>query len=226
MSRIETILARKGGQVVTAEPAGTVLDAAMLMNEHRIGALIVVEGGRVVGMFTERDVLRRVVAKRLDPAEVALRDAMTTDVVCCHPDTRIDEARSVFMDCRIRHLPVVDANDGGFLGVLTRASVHERVVGHLAHARDQLLREHSGLAAFEEQSQLVSLLSGLPSPDAGTIVRVPVEAELVGQSLRDVDYRRTRGGVVLAIQTADRRVISPPDPARPLRADDRLLILR
>jgi K+/H+ antiporter YhaU regulatory subunit KhtT len=48
----------------------------------------------------------------------------------------------------------------------------------------------------------------------------------VGRSLRDVDFRRTRGGVVLAIQTAQHGVISPPDPARPLRADDRLVVLR
>jgi hypothetical protein len=112
--------------------------------------------------------------------------------------------------------------DGAF-GVLTRAAVHERVVG-LARARAAPARAR-GLAAFEEQSQLVSLLSGLPAPEAGTIARVPVDAELVGRSLRDVDFRRTRGGVVLAIQTADHRMISPPDPAR-AEPDDRLVVLR
>jgi K+/H+ antiporter YhaU regulatory subunit KhtT len=121
---------------------------------------------------------------------------------------------------------VLDERDGAFLGVLTRAAVHERVVDGLGSVRQQLLREHTGLAAFEEQSQLVSLLSGLPAPEAGTIARVPVDAELVGRSLRDVDFRRTRGGVVLAIQTADHRMISPPDPTRPLRPDDRLVVLR
>ena len=140
MSRIESILAHKGAQVVTAEPTGTAMDAAMLMNEHRIGALVVVEAGRVVGMFTERDVLRRVVAKRLDPAEVALRDAMTTDVVCCHPDTRIDEARSVFMDCRIRHLPVVD-QDGGLLGMVSNGDLNAHEL-HGSKAQVAALEEY------------------------------------------------------------------------------------
>jgi K+/H+ antiporter YhaU regulatory subunit KhtT len=110
--------------------------------------------------------------------------------------------------------------------VLTRSGVHQRVVGGLGGLREQLLREHAGLAAFEEQAQLVSLLSGLPAPEAGSIARVPVDAALVGRSLREVDFRRTRGGVVLAIQTANHRTISPPDPSRPLRADDRLVVLR
>jgi predicted transcriptional regulator len=157
---------------------------------------------------------------------VIAEDVMSAPSAAVAPDETLYEALSVLERSGADALPVIDRRDGGFLGVLTRAGVHERVVGHLAHAREQLLREHSGLAAFEEQSQLVSLLSGLPSPEAGTIVRVPVEAELVGRSLREVDFRRTRGGVVLAIQTSDHRTISPPDPARPLRPDDRLVILR
>ena len=112
-------------------------------------------------------------------------------------------------------LPVVDDRDGSFLGVLTRAAVHERVVGDLGAVREQLLREHAGLAAFEEQSQLASLLSGLPAPEAGAIARLPVDAELVGRSLREVDFRRTRGGVVLAIQTAEPRRHLPARPRAP-----------
>jgi CIC family chloride channel protein len=186
---------------------------------------VVVEGGRVVGVIAVAE-LREVLGTDELPLAVIAEDVMSTPRAAVAPDETLYEALSVLERSGADALPVIDRRDGGFLGVLTRAGVHERVVGHLAHAREQLLREHSGLAAFEEQSQLVSLLSGLPSPEAGTIVRVPVEAELVGRSLRQVDVRRTRGGVVLAIQTSDHRTISPPDPARPLRPDDRLVILR
>ena len=186
---------------------------------------VVVEHGRAVGVIAVAQ-LRDVLGTDEVPDVVIAEDVMSPPTAALAPDNTLYEALSRLERSGADALPVVEPRERTFLGVLTRAAVHERVVGHLAHVREQLLREHAGLAAFEEQSQLASLLSGLPSPEAGTIVRVPVEAELVGRSLREVDFRRTRGGVVLAIQTADRHVISPPDPARPLRADDRLVVLQ
>lgn len=108
MANVRQVLAHKGSQVLSIGPGATALDAALLMNEHKIGALVVLEQGRVAGIFTERDVLRRVVAKRLDPATVSVRDVMTREVVCCTPETELDDARAIFMRQRIRHLPVVD----------------------------------------------------------------------------------------------------------------------
>jgi CIC family chloride channel protein len=186
---------------------------------------VVLERGRAVGVIAVAE-LRDVLGTEELPPIVIAEDVMSPPSAALAPDNTLYEALSRLERSGADALPVLDPRDGSFLGVLTRAAVHEHVVGHLSRVREQLLREHAGLAAFEEQSQLVSLLSGLPSPEAGTIVRVPVEAELVGRSLREVDFRRTRGGVVLAIQTADHRVISPPDPARPLRADDRLVVLQ
>ncbi len=185
---------------------------------------VVVERGRAVGVIAVAE-LSSILGSEELPAVVIAADVMSAPSAVLAPDETLYEALSRLERSGADALPVLDPRDGSFLGVLTRAAVHERVVGHLAHVREQLLREHTGLAAFEEQSQLMSLLSGLPSPQAGTIVRVPVEAELVGRSLREVDFRRTRGGVVLAIQCADRSIISPPDPARALRADDRLVVL-
>ncbi len=118
MARIETILQRKGTDVLTAEPTARVLDAALLMNEHRVGAVVVTQAGRVVGMFTERDVLRRVVAKCADPAALTLNEVMTRDVVTTSPADSVEEARTTFMDRRIRHLPVVDS-DGTLRGLVS-----------------------------------------------------------------------------------------------------------
>jgi len=185
---------------------------------------LVVARGRAVGVIAVAE-LRDMLGTEELPAVVIAEDVMTSAFPTLGPDESLYEALTLLERSGADALPVVDDGDGSFLGVLTRAGVHERVVGHLAHMREQLLREHAGLAAFEEQSQLANLLSGLPSAGAGTIARIPVEPALVGRSLREVDFRRTRGGVVLAIQTADHRTISPPDPSRPLRADDRLLVL-
>jgi CIC family chloride channel protein len=205
--------ATKLARVVEALPAG---DAPLA---------VVLERGRPVGVIAVAELRDALGAEEL-PAVGIAADVMTTAFPTLDPDDSLYEALTRLERSGADALPVADGRDGAFLGVLTRAAVHERVVGQLAHLREQLLREHAGLAAFEEQSQLVHLLSGLPAAEAGTVARIPVDAALVGRSLGEVDFRRTRGGIVLAIQTADHRTISPPDPARPLRADDRLVVLR
>lgn len=111
MPRVTALLERKGSDVTTIEPSARVIDAATLMNRRRIGALVVVEAGRLVGMFTERDVLRRVVAERLDPAAVTVGEVMTRDVVACRQDDGLAEARQLFMNKRVRHLPILDDNE-------------------------------------------------------------------------------------------------------------------
>ncbi|MEX1015678.1 MAG: CBS domain-containing protein [Phycisphaeraceae bacterium] len=118
MPTAQQVLAQKGSQVFTTSPSATVLDAALLMNEHKIGCLIVLDNGCIVGIFTERDVLRRVVARRLDPGETLVGDVMTREVVCCEPDATVDDARNVVMHRRIRHLPIVDAQ-GQLLGLIS-----------------------------------------------------------------------------------------------------------
>jgi CBS domain-containing protein len=108
MATVREILARKGAHVTTISPEATVLEGAHLMNEHKIGSLVVLDDGQVVGMFTERDVLRRVVGEQRDPAETRVGDVMTTEVVCCTPETTIAEARGAMKNRRVRHLPLVD----------------------------------------------------------------------------------------------------------------------
>jgi CBS domain-containing protein len=110
MAVINEILTIKGSQVLTIGPKATVLQAVMQMNEHKIGALVVTNGSDVAGMFTERDLLRRVVGERRDPDTTSVAAVMTRDVFCCTPDTTIEEARGAMKNRRIRHLPVVDGD--------------------------------------------------------------------------------------------------------------------
>jgi CBS domain-containing protein len=108
MATVREILARKGSHVSTISPGATVLEAALLMNEHKIGSLVVIQDGQVVGMFTERDVLRRVVGEQRHPAQTLVGEVMTTEVICCTLQTTIAEARGAMKNRRVRHLPLVD----------------------------------------------------------------------------------------------------------------------
>ena len=95
----------------------------MLMNRHQIGSLVVVEGGRVVGIFTERDVLRRVVAAEKQPSKITVGEVMTREVMCCSPDADMEEVRELLRTRRIRHLPVSDPR-GGLLGLVSIGDVN------------------------------------------------------------------------------------------------------
>lgn len=108
MATIRELLATKGNGVFTVGPDTTVLDAAILMNDNKIGCLVVTVGEKVHGIFTERDILRRIVAQRRDPAMTRIEEVMTEEVACCGIETRIDDVREIFRSRRIRHLPVVD----------------------------------------------------------------------------------------------------------------------
>jgi len=110
MAAISEILNQKSSQLRTARGDETVLHATKRMNEHGIGALLVMDGSRLVGIFTERDVLRRVVAEERQPATVRVDEVMTRDIACATPDTSVDEARGIMRQRRIRHLPVVNTS--------------------------------------------------------------------------------------------------------------------
>lgn len=124
MSRVRNVLEAKGSDVCTIEPDKTVLDAASMMNECHIGALMVLEGDKIAGIFTERDVLNRVVAKRRDPAKTLIREVMTSKVAACKPDTTLAECRTAMTKNRIRHLPVVEK--GKLLGMISSGDILAR----------------------------------------------------------------------------------------------------
>lgn len=123
MSTVAELLAKKEQSLLSIEPNATVMQAATLMNDHRVGALLVCEENQLEGIFTERDILRRIVAERRDPEKTAVGQVMTVEVVCCKPDTSVEQARAIFRDKRVRHLPVVD-NHGKALGVVSIGDVN------------------------------------------------------------------------------------------------------
>src|SRR5690606_20449661 len=92
---ISSILARKGSDVFSVAPAATVSDAVHLMNERNIGAVAVMDGPRLLGIFTERDVLRRVIDGHLDPDTTPVSTAMSSQLAYVGPETTIGEAMAI-----------------------------------------------------------------------------------------------------------------------------------
>ncbi len=123
MPMVQEILAVKGAEVHTVPPSMTVLDATRIMNQHKIGAVVVMEGDRVVGIFTERDVLSRVVAREIAPSQALVGQVMTSDLVCCLPEDDIDDVSRIMRDRRIRHLPVVGPQ-GQLLGLVSIGDIN------------------------------------------------------------------------------------------------------
>jgi CBS domain-containing protein len=121
MTTVRNLLERKGHEIVSVGPHVTVLDAAHIMADNGLGAVLVVDGAETLGIFTERDVLRRVVAAGADAATTAVASVMTTSLVTCLPDTTLDECGAIMTSRRIRHLPVVDAQ--GLHGLISSGDV-------------------------------------------------------------------------------------------------------
>ena len=121
MGVVRDLLARKHGELVTVTADTSVLDASTLMVDRGVGGVMVVEEGRLMGIFTERDVLRRVVAVRLDPTSTLVRDVMTAPVLTVAPETPLQECRALMSERRIRHLPVMA--DGALVGLVSAGDV-------------------------------------------------------------------------------------------------------
>jgi CBS domain-containing protein len=101
------ILEAKGSAVLRIEGSATVLDAVKRMVESNVGSLLVTDEGKLVGIVTERDYLRRVTLENRDENETPVREIMTAPLVYVTPDTSVEECMAVMTERRIRHLPVL-----------------------------------------------------------------------------------------------------------------------
>lgn len=119
MTTAEQLIRRKEDKLATLAPDATVLEAAQLMNDRMIGSVMVVQQGKLVGIFTERDVMRRIVAEKRDPANTRLSEVMTKQVICAAPHSPLDEVRMVMHEKRVRHIPVVDEDGTTILGMIS-----------------------------------------------------------------------------------------------------------
>lgn len=135
MASANDVLTAKGNHIIHCiSISATVLEATRKMNEHKIGALVVTDGERVMGIFTERDVLSRVVVEQQMPDQVLVGDVMTRDVICCTPETDLDEISAIMKNRRVRHVPVC-TEAGSLRGVVSIGDVN----AHYASNQEQTI---------------------------------------------------------------------------------------
>ena len=103
----------------------TVTDAAKLMDEKNFGSLPIEEEGKVIGIITERDVLRKIVAKGRDPKTTLVKDIMTSPVITISPEKTVEEANELMVQNKIRRLPVEE--DGKITGMITLKDVSNKI---------------------------------------------------------------------------------------------------
>ncbi len=123
---LRTLLANKSNVVHTVAPQMTVSAAVELINAKKIGSVLVMDGSKLLGIFTERDVLRRVVGERRNPDTTRVADVMTRDLVVMRPTATVQDAMTVVSERRCRHLPVVD--EGKVLGVISAGDLNHWLI--------------------------------------------------------------------------------------------------
>jgi CBS domain-containing protein len=143
---LNVVLAHKGSSIFSVKPEVTVLNAVRKMNKERVGALLVCESNELVGIFTERDVMMRVVDAGLDPSTTKVVDVMTTKVETVRSSTGVQDAMAVISERRFRHLPVID--DGKLLGVVSSGDLTRWVSrsqeGHIQHLVNYITGKYPG----------------------------------------------------------------------------------
>ena len=117
MSTVAQILKTKGSKIHQVEATSTVFEAIKRMVEANVGALLVTDGGQIIGIMTERDYLRRVTLEGRTDKEALVSEIMTSPLIYVTPDTSVDECMALMTDRRIRHLPVIE--DGDVVGVVS-----------------------------------------------------------------------------------------------------------
>ena len=114
---IGEILEEKSGEVIRIDGGATVFDAVKAMVEANVGALLITEGEKITGIFTERDYLRRIAVEGRRSRDTIVSDVMSSPVLVVTRDTTVEEAMALMTDRRIRHAPVVD--EGALVGMIS-----------------------------------------------------------------------------------------------------------
>ena len=125
-TRVSDILKKKGSEIFSVTPKTTVFDAIQLMATHKIGAVLVMVEDRIVGVFTERDYMNKIILAGLTSKETKVKDVMTSKVVFITSDSMVEEGLAVMTEKKCRHLPVLDNKK--LIGVVSMGDLVKQVI--------------------------------------------------------------------------------------------------
>jgi CBS domain-containing protein len=135
---IRSILSRKGRELWSVAPTATVYEAIEKMSDKGVGALLVMSGGQLLGIISERDYARKVILKERSSKQTLVREIMTSSVITATPGDNVEDCMRTMTENRIRHLPVVDGGDCRVVGIVSIGDLvnwiitaHEETIGHL-----------------------------------------------------------------------------------------------
>ena len=137
MHSIRDILREKGTTVRSVDPAVTVFDALQLMADHGIGALLVLQHGKPIGLFSERDYARKLALRGLRSRETPVSVVMSSPVITISPDASVQEGMQIMTQLFVRHLPVVDGA-GNVLGMVSIGDLVKAVIQDQQQLIEQL----------------------------------------------------------------------------------------
>ncbi|MGI9509558.1 MAG: CBS domain-containing protein [Geminicoccaceae bacterium] len=136
MTTVQQLLDEKGHHVWSIHPDDSVFDAIQLMAKENVGALVVMEDDRPVGIFTERHYARSVFLKGKSSPKTRTREIMTTDVICARPEQTVEECMAVMTSKRVRHLPVL--YEARLVGIVSIGDLVKSIIEDQNFAIEQL----------------------------------------------------------------------------------------
>ena len=136
MKTVQQLLDSKRHRLISVSPDSTVLDVLKLMAEKEIGAVLVLDGEQLAGIFSERDYARKVLLQGKSSKETPVREIMTEKVVCVQPEQTIEDCMGLMTDKRIRHLPVLDSKK--VVGVISIGDVVKEMLSEKEFVIKQL----------------------------------------------------------------------------------------
>jgi len=142
MKTVRQLLSEKGSTVWTIAPDASVYEALALVAEKNIGALLVVQDGKPVGLVSERDYARKVILKGHNANTLTVRDIMTRRMVCADPDETLEQCMAVITERRVRHLPVLECGD--IIGLISIGDLVKAIIDEQQFVIEQLERYISG----------------------------------------------------------------------------------
>ena len=136
MKTVKQLVEEKSHKLLSIAPSMSVFEALQKMAEFDVGALVILDEGRLVGIFSERDYARKLILHGKSSRETRIEEIMTTRVVCIGPDRSAEECMALMTDKRVRHLPVLE--DKKVVAVISIGDVVREMIEDQKHIIEQL----------------------------------------------------------------------------------------